>query len=110
MLTVAVYVGGAIFEIAGCFTFWAWLRLGRSVWWLFPGIMSLALFAFLLTRVDAAFAGRAYAAYGSIYIIISLGWLWLAEGEMPDRWDVLGAFVCMIGTGIILFGPRAGAS
>jgi len=107
MLTVAVYVGAAIFEIAGCFTFWAWLRLGRSVWWLLPGMVSLALFAFLLTRVDAAFAGRAYAAYGGVYIVTSLVWLWLAEGKIPDRWDALGAFVCLIGAGIILFGPRS---
>jgi len=106
MLTVAVYIGAAIFEIAGCFTFWAWLRLGRSVWWLLPGIVSLALFAFLLTRVDTAFAGRAYAAYGGVYIAASLVWLWLAEGKIPDRWDVLGAFVCLVGAGIILFGPR----
>lgn len=60
--TVSVYVGAAIAEIAGCFAFWAWLRLGKSPWWLVPGMVSLALFAFLLTRVDSDLAGRAYAA------------------------------------------------
>jgi len=107
MLTVFIYVGAAIFEIVGCFAFWAWLKLGRSVWWLFPGMVSLALFAFLLTRVDAAFAGRAYAAYGGVYIVGSLIWLWLAEGKIPDRWDTLGAVICLIGAGSILFGPRS---
>jgi len=106
MNTIAIYAGAALAEIAGCFAFWAWLRLERSVWWLIPGMVSLALFAFLLTRVDAAFAGRAYAAYGGVYIVTSLAWLWLAEGKIPDRWDTLGAFVCLIGAGIILFGSR----
>jgi len=71
-------------------------------------MVSLALFAFLLTRVDDAFAGRAYAVYGGVYIVSSLIWKWLAEGTIPDRWDTLGAFVCLIGAGIILFGPRSG--
>jgi len=106
MNTIVIYAGAALTEIAGCFAFWAWLRLGRSVWWLFPGMASLALFALLLTRVDAAFAGRAYAAYGGVYIVSSLIWLWLAEGKIPDRWDIFGAAICLIGAGIILFGPR----
>jgi len=110
MNAIAIYAGAALAEIAGCFAFWAWLRLERSIWWLLPGMASLALFAFLLTRVDAAFAGRTYAAYGGVYIAASLVWLWLAEGKMPDRWDMLGAFVCLIGAGIILFGPRAAVS
>ena len=74
-----VYVAAAIAEIAGCFAFWAWLRLGRSGFWLVPGMVSLALFAFLLTRIDAAFAGRTYAAYGGVYIAASLLWLWMAR-------------------------------
>lgn len=105
-MTMALYAGAAITEIAGCFAFWAWLRLGKPVWWLVPGMVSLALFAFLLTRVDSAFAGRAYAAYGGVYIVASLFWLWLAEGSRPDRWDVIGASVCLVGAGLILFGPR----
>ncbi len=73
MITPAAYVGAAIAEIAGCFAFWAWLRLGKSVWWLVPGMASLTLFAYLLTLVDSEAAGRAYAAYGGIYIAASLG-------------------------------------
>ena len=67
----ALYTAAAVAEIAGCFAFWAWLRLGRSGWWLAPGVLSLILFAVLLTRVDSAFAGRAYAAYGGVYIVAS---------------------------------------
>jgi small multidrug resistance family-3 protein len=104
--TFAVYVAAALAEIAGCFAFWAWLRLGRSALWLVPGVLALVLFAWLLTRADAAFAGRAYAAYGGVYIAASLLWLWAIEGTRPDRWDMTGALVCLAGAGIILLGPR----
>jgi small multidrug resistance family-3 protein len=104
--SLAVYAGAALAEIAGCFAFWAWLRLDRSPLWVLPGLVFLALFAFLLTRVDLAFAGRAYAAYGGIYIAASLGWLWAVEGQTPDRWDLAGAAVCVLGAIIILLAPH----
>ena len=106
MHSIAAYAGAAIAEIAGCFAFWAWLRLGKSALWIVPGILSLIAFAWLLTKVESDFAGRAYAAYGGIYIAASLGWLWLIEGKMPDRWDMTGVAVCLVGAGIILFAPR----
>jgi small multidrug resistance family-3 protein len=104
--TIGVYIGAAFAEIAGCFAFWAWLRLDRSAFWIAPGVFALVLFAFLLTRIDSEFAGRAYAAYGGVYITASLLWLWAVEGKMPDRWDITGAMVCLIGAAIILWGPR----
>jgi small multidrug resistance family-3 protein len=99
-------VAAGLAEIAGCFAFWAWVRLDRSPLWLVPGIASLCLFAYLLSRVDVAFAGRAFAAYGGVYIAASLGWLWVVEGAKPDRWDVLGAAICLAGAAIILWAPR----
>ena len=102
-----IYVLAALAEIAGCFAFWAWLKLGRSPLWLAPGMLSLALFAFLLTRVDSSAAGRAYAAYGGVYIVASLLWLWVAEGHAPDRWDLIGGALALVAAGIILFAPRA---
>ncbi|HYD68081.1 YnfA family protein [Azospirillum sp.] len=104
---ILVYAGAAVGEIAGCFAFWAWLRLGKSPLWVVPGVLSLMLFAWLLTRVDAAFAGRAFAAYGGVYIAASLVWLWAVEGQRPDHWDLLGAALCLGGAAVILFGPRA---
>lgn len=101
------YIGAALAEIAGCFAFWAWLRLDKSVWWLVPGVASLCLFAYLLTLVDAEHAGRTYAAYGGIYIVSALAWLWLAEGVKPDKWDALGATICLLGAAVILCGPRS---
>lgn len=104
--SVALYLSAAVAEIAGCFAFWAWLRLDKSPWWLLPGMVSLILFAYLLTRVDSGFAGRAYAAYGGVYIATSLGWMWLVEAQRPDRWDLIGAMICLGGAAVILFGPR----
>lgn len=110
MITPAWYILAALAEIAGCFAFWAWLKLDKSALWLVPGMASLALFAGLLTLVDSSAAGRAYAAYGGVYIAAALGWLWLVEGARPDRWDLAGAAICLIGAAVILFGPRATAS
>ncbi|KQN00946.1 hypothetical protein ASE85_09705 [Sphingobium sp. Leaf26] len=106
-MTVLVYIGAALAEIGGCFAFWAWLRMGRSVWWLGPGVASLCLFAWLLTLVEADHAGRAYAAYGAIYIMAAVLWLWAMEGVRPDRWDMIGMAICLIGGAVILWGPRS---
>lgn len=106
-MSFLIYLVAALAEIAGCFAFWAWLRMDKSPLWLVPGVASLMLFAWLLTRIDADHAGRAYAAYGGVYILSSILWLWLAEGAKPDRWDIIGTFVCILGAAVILWGPRA---
>lgn len=105
--TAFIYAGAALAEIAGCFAFWAWLRQGHSPVWLFPGAASLVAFAYLLTLAPAENAGRAYAAYGGIYIMASLLWLWLAEGLVPDRWDIAGGTLALLGASVILWAPRA---
>lgn len=106
MRTALVYVGAALAEIVGCFAFWAWLRLGKPAWLVIPGVASLVLFAWLLTQVESEAAGRAYAAYGGIYIAMSVFWLWLAEDIRPDRWDIAGAAICLMGAAVIIAGPR----
>jgi len=107
MQTSFIYLAAAIAEITGCFAFWAWLRLEKSVWWLFPGVLALICFAYLLTLVDSPLAGRTYAAYGGVYIVSSLLWLWIVEGAKPDRWDATGALLCIIGAVVIIAAPRA---
>jgi small multidrug resistance family-3 protein len=107
MATLALYLAAAVAEIAGCFSVWAWWRLDKSALWLIPGMAGLALFAWLLSLSQADYAGRAYAAYGGVYIVSSLAWLWLVEQRVPDRWDTLGAGLCLAGAGLILLGPRA---
>jgi small multidrug resistance family-3 protein len=106
MNSILIFVVAALAEIGGCFAFWAWWRLDKSVWWLVPGVAALALFAWLLTQVASDAAGRAYAAYGGVYIAASLLWLWAVEGVRPDRWDATGAAICLAGAAVILFGPR----
>ncbi|MHA6685279.1 YnfA family protein [Mesorhizobium sp. A556] len=101
-----LYIAAALAEIAGCFSVWAWWRLEKSPLWLVPGIALLVLFAWLLAQVQVDAAGRAYAAYGGIYIAVSLGWLWLAEGMRPDRFDFLGAALCVGGASVVLLAPR----
>ena len=106
MTSFIYYIAAAVAEIAGCFAFWAWLRLGKSMYWILPGIVSLAVFALLLTRIEALFAGRTFAAYGGVYIAASLLWLWVTEHQRPDKWDILGAIIGITGAAVILFGQR----
>lgn len=100
------YMLAATCEIAGCYAVWMWLRLGRSVWWLVPATLVLIVFAMVLTRIESAFAGRAFAAYGGVYIASSLVWLLIVERTTPRASDVIGSIVCLTGAGIILFGAR----
>ena len=106
-MTCLIYAAAALAEIAGCFAFWAWLKLDKSPLWLAPGMVSLALFAWLLTFIPSEAAGRAYAAYGGVYIAASILWLWLMEGQRPDRWDLTGLAVCLVGSAIILLPSRS---
>ncbi|WP_291840761.1 YnfA family protein [Brevundimonas sp.] len=106
MKALWIYPPAALTEIAGCFAFWAWLKLDRSPLWLIPGVAFLIAFAWLLTLVPAAAAGRAFAAYGGVYICASLIWMAMVEKSPPDRWDLIGGAVCLAGAGIILFAPR----
>jgi small multidrug resistance family-3 protein len=98
---LVAFTAAALLEILGCFTFWLWLRRGAS-----PiaaiGIFSLIGFAVGLIRVGAAFAGRAYAAYGGIHIAGSLVWLWLVEGQQPTGSDLLGASIAIMGALVIV--------
>jgi small multidrug resistance family-3 protein len=106
MAALAIYAAAALAEIAGCFAVWMWLRQGHSALWLIPGVVSLVAFAALLAARPADQAGRAYAAYGGVYVAASLLWLWVVEGARPDRWDLTGGFICLAGAAVILWGPR----
>jgi small multidrug resistance family-3 protein len=100
--SLAMFGLAAFFEIAGCFAFWSWARRGGGFGLLVLGVASLVAFALALTRVDSAFAGRAYAAYGGIYIAASLIWLWAVEGQPPTRADLAGATLAVAGALIII--------
>ncbi len=100
--TIVIFVVTALAEIVGCYLPYLWLRQGGSAWLLVPAAASLALFAWLLTLHPSA-AGRVYAAYGGVYIVVALGWLWAVEGIRPGLWDVVGGAVALLGMAIIMF-------
>ena len=106
--TTLLFVLTALAEILGCFLPWLSLREGRSPWLLVPAAASLALFAWLLTLHPGSAAGRTYAAYGGVYVATAVFWLWAVDGQRPDRFDMIGAAVCLGGMAIVYFGPRAG--
>lgn len=104
LVTVSLFVVTAVAEIAGCYLVFLWMRGGRSPLLLLGAALSLGLFAWLLSFHPSA--GRAYAAYGGVYVASAVTWGWLVEKNQPDRWDLLGAAVCLVGMAIITFGPR----
>ena len=104
--TTGLFAITAVAEILGCYLPWLVLKQGRPAWLLLPAAISLALFAWLLTLHPFA-AGRTYAAYGGVYIVVALGWLWVVDGVTPTRWDAAGAAVALLGMAIIALQPRS---
>ena len=95
----------ALAEIVGCYLPWLVLRDARPPWLLLPAAASLAAFAWLLTLHPAA-AGRTYAAYGGMYIVVALLWLRLVDGISLSRWDVAGALLALAGMAVIALQPQ----
>ena len=104
----ALFVVTAIAEIVGCYLPYLWLKRDGSILLLAPAAVALAAFVWLLTLHPHA-AGRTYAAYGGIYIVVALVWLLTVERIIPDRWDLIGGAVTLAGMAIIYFGPRGAA-
>jgi len=102
---LGLFVLTAVTEIVGCYLPYLWLRKGASAWLLLPAALALAAFAWLLTLHPLG-AGRTYAAYGGVYVASAVLWAWKVEGLTLDRWDLVGAAVCLAGMAIIYFGPR----
>ncbi|HEX8886948.1 MAG TPA: YnfA family protein [Noviherbaspirillum sp.] len=102
----ALFALTALAEIVGCYLPWLVLRDARSPWLLLPAAASLAAFAWLLTLHPAA-AGRTYAAYGGMYIVVALLWLRLVDGIALSRWDVAGALLALAGMAVIALQPQA---
>ena len=105
MKLALIYPLAAVAEIGGCFAFWAWLKLDRSPVWLVPGVLSLIVFAWLLTLHPAA-SGRIYAAYGGIYIFSALIWLRFVDQVALSRWDLLGGAIVLTGAALIILQPQ----
>lgn len=103
--TLLLFFLTAVAEIVGCYLPYLWLRENKSVLLLIPASISLAIFVWLLSLYTTS-AGRVYAAYGGVYVSTAILWLWLVEKQQPDRWDVLGCSVSIVGMLIIALAPR----
>jgi small multidrug resistance family-3 protein len=104
LVKIGLFIVTAVAEIGGCYCVLIWSRGSRSLGFLLAAALILGLFAWLLSFHPTA--GRTYAAYGGVYVAAAVVWGWLIEGIHPDRWDLTGAFVTLLGMGIIAFGPR----
>ncbi len=101
-----LFIVTAVAEIVGCYLPYLYLKKRGSVLLLIPAALSLFTFAWLLS-LHPGTAGRTYAAYGGVYVSVALLWLWLIDAQRPDRWDILGVAITLIGMSIIAFTPRA---
>jgi len=106
LTTTLLFIATAIAEIIGCYLPLLWLKGRAPLWILAPAAISLTLFVWLLTLHPLA-AGRVYAAYGGIYVVTALAWLWLVQGLQPTIWDVISASVAILGMTIIMFSPSS---
>jgi len=99
------FVLAGLAEIGGGYLIWLWLREGHSAWLGLAGALALAAYGVIPTLQPAGF-GRVYAAYGGVFIVLALAWGWGVDGNAPDRWDLLGATLALLGAGIMMYAPR----
>jgi small multidrug resistance family-3 protein len=104
--TIALFVVAAIAEIGGAWLIWQGVREDRGLVWIGAGIAALGAYGFVATLQDDSNFGRILAAYGGIFVAGSLAWGIVADGFRPDRWDYLGAAICLVGVAVIMFAPR----
>ena len=104
--SLALFIIAGLAEIGGGWLMWQWLREGKALWLGVAGGVVLILYGVIPTLQQEAAFGRVYAAYGGVFIVLSLLWGWLVDGWRPDRYDVLGAAIAMIGVAIIMWGRR----
>lgn len=105
--TLGLFIATALAEIIGCYLPYLWLKEGKSIWLLLPAAISLAIFAWLLSLHPTA-AGRVYAAYGGVYVMVAIFWLWGVDGIRPTTWDIFGSLVAVTGMAIIMMGAKSG--
>lgn len=99
------FVLAGLMEIGGGYLMWLWLREKKSWYVGLAGALVLVGYGIIPTFQPAHF-GRVYAAYGGIFIAMSLLWGWGLEGQRPDRWDIIGTLLCLVGVGFIMYAPR----
>jgi small multidrug resistance family-3 protein len=103
LAALGLFAVTALFELAGCWLVWSVVRQGSNAWRLVGAVLALAAFAWLLTLHPAA-TGRVYAAYGGVYVVAALGWLWWIDGVAPNRFDMAGVALILAGSLVIILG------
>jgi small multidrug resistance family-3 protein len=106
--SVALFVAAAIAEIGGAWLVWQGVREHKGLLWIGGGVVALGVYGFVATLQPDANFGRILAAYGGVFVAGSLLWAMVADGFKPDRWDVSGALVCLVGVALIMYAPRSG--
>ncbi|OBI77040.1 YnfA family protein [Mycobacterium sp. E740] len=104
--SMTLFVLAAVLEIGGAWLVWQGVREHRGWWWVGVGVMSLGAYGFVAAFQSDAHFGRVLAAYGGVFVAGSLLWGMVADGFQPDRWDVAGVLVCLVGVGLIMYAPR----
>ncbi len=106
--STALFVLAAIAEIGGAWLVWQSVKEAKPWWWAGLGIVALGIYGFVAAFQPDAHFGRVLAAYGGVFIAGSLAWGMLLDGFRPDRWDIVGAMICLLGVAVIMFAPRSG--
>ena len=104
--SILLFAMAALAEIGGAWLVWQGVREHRGILWIAAGIMALGAYGFAATFQPEAHFGRILAAYGGIFVAGSLAWGMAVDGFRPDRWDLIGAAVCLIGVAVIMYAPR----
>ncbi|WP_328944093.1 YnfA family protein [Streptomyces sp. NBC_00250] len=104
--SIALFILAALFEIGGAWLVWQGVREHRGWIWIGGGVLALGIYGFVATLQPDAEFGRVLAAYGGVFVAGSIAWGMAADGYRPDRWDVIGALVCLAGMAVIMYAPR----
>ncbi|MBW3112654.1 YnfA family protein [Bacillus sp. MCCB 382] len=103
---IILFILAGIAEIGGGYLIWLWLREGKPSYWGLAGGIALALYGVIATFQFFPSFGRVYAAYGGVFIVLSVLWGWGIDKKTPDVYDWVGAGICLVGVGVMLLGPR----
>lgn len=105
--SITLFVAAALFEIGGAWLVWQGVREHRGLAWIGGGVIALGIYGFVATLQPDASFGRILAAYGGVFVAGSLVWGMVVDGFEPDRWDVAGAAICLVGVAVIMYAPRS---
>ena len=104
--SILLFLVAALFEIGGAWLVWQGWREHRGLWWIAAGVITLGAYGFVATFQPDPTFGRILAAYGGVFVAGSLAWGIVVDKFRPDRWDHLGALICLAGVAVIMYAPR----